>query len=247
MSLEPLYLLHTQPDPKRLATWAARKRLLSPQGDLGYVLHALLKAAFGKHAPQPFRYLDADKGLLAYTHLSTAKLSQCVALADPDVVAALGLGQTLQHNGMNARPFPTQWAPGHVLGFEVRSRPTIREGKTGRERDAFLSATERAGSADLDRSEVYVEWLRELLVRQGGAEVIDAIVTSYQLLGVTRKTQKNGSDETRHNCVVSGPEVVFTGQLRVTDSQSFAQILSRGVGRHRAFGFGLLLLRSVRS
>jgi CRISPR system Cascade subunit CasE len=246
MSLETLYLLHTQPDPQRLAAWAARNRLLDPQGDLGYALHALLNAAFGKHAPQPFRYLDAYKGLLAYTRLSTAELTQCVALADPDVVAALGLGQTLQHAGMNARPFPTQWAPGHVLGFEVRVRPTIREGKTGRERDAFLSAAEKAGGAELDRSEVYVQWLRELLVRQGGAELVDAIVTRYQLLGVTRKTQKDGPGETRKSCVVSGPDVVLTGQLRVTDPQSFAQILSRGVGRHRAFGFGLLLLRSVR-
>ena len=246
MSLEALYLLHTQPDPQRLAAWAARNRLLDTQGDLGYALHALLHAAFGEHAPQPFRYLDADKGLLAYTRLSAAELAQCVALADPDVVAVLGLGQSLQHAGMNTRPFPTQWAPGHVLGFEVRVRPTIREGKTGRERDAFLSAAEKAGSAQLDRNAVYVQWLRELLVRQGGAELVDAIVTRYQLLGVTRKTQKGGPGEARHSRIVSGPDVVLTGQLRVTESQAFAQILSRGVGRHRAFGFGLLLLRSAR-
>ena len=136
--------------------------------------------------------------------------------------------------------------PRHVLGFEVRVRPTIREGKTGRERDAFLSAAEKAGSAQLDRNAVYVQWLRELLVRQGGAELVDAIVTRYQLLGVTRKTQKGGPGEARHSRIVSGPDVVLTGQLRVTESQAFAQILSRGVGRHRAFGFGLLLLRSAR-
>ena len=246
MSLETLYLLHTQPNPQRLATWAARNRLLDPQGDLGYALHALLHAAFGEHAPQPFRYLDAEKGLLAYTRLTAAELAQCVALADPDVVAALGLGQTLHHAGMNARPFPTQWAPGHVLGFEVRVRPTIREGKTGRERDAFLSAVEKAGGAELDRSEVYIQWLRELLVRQGGAELLDAVVTRYQLLGVTRKTQKGGPGDARYSRIVSGPDVVLTGQLRVTDPQSFAQILARGIGRHRAFGFGLLMLRSVR-
>jgi CRISPR system Cascade subunit CasE len=245
MSLETLYLLHAQPDPQRLAAWAARNHLLDPQGDLGYALHALLNAAFGEHAPHPFRYLDAEKGLLAYTRLSAAELAQCVALADPDVVAALGLGQTLQQAGMNVRPFPTKWAQGHVLGFEVRVRPTIREGKTGRERDAFLAAVEKVGGSALDRSEVYVQWLRELLVRQGGAELVDAIVARYQLLGVTRKTQKGDPGDARHSRVVSGPDVVFTGQLRVTDPQSFAQILSRGIGRHRAFGFGLLLLRSA--
>ena len=246
MSSEALYLLHTQPDPQRLAAWAARHRLLDGQGDLGYALHALLHAAFGEHAPQPFRYLDAEQGLLSYTRLTAAQLAQCAALADPDVAAALGLGQTLHHAELSARLFPTRWAAGHVLGFDVRVRPVIREGKTGRERDAFLAAVENAGGSEIDRSEVYVQWLRELLVRQGGAELLDASVTRYQLLGVTRKTQKSGTDDARRSRIISGPDAVLTGQLRVMDPQAFAQLLLRGVGRHRAFGFGLLLLRSAR-
>ena len=245
MSFERLYLLHTQPDSQRLAAWAARHRLLDLQGDLGYALHALLRAAFGEHAPQPFRYLDAEQGLLAYTHLNDAALAQCVALADPDVAAALGLGQTLRQSGLSVRPFPTQWAAGHVLGFEVRVRPIIREGKTGRERDAFLAAVEKSDNRDLDRSEIYVQWLRELLLRQGGAELVGASVTRYQLLGVTRKTKKDALDDARRSRLVSGPDAVFAGQLRVTDPQAFAQLLAGGVGRHRAFGFGLLLLRSA--
>ena len=247
MSFEPLYLLHTQPNPQRLAAWAARQRLLDSQGDLGYAIHALLHAAFGEQAPQPFRYLDAEQGLLAYTRLNAAELAQHVALADPDVSAALGLGQTLHNAGLSARSFPTQWATGHTLGFEVRVRPIIREGKTGRERDAFLAAIEKSGGSELDRSEVYVQWLRDLLARQGGAELADATVTRYQQLGVTRKSQKSSSDDARHSRLVSGPDAVLAGQLRVTDPQAFAQLLARGVGRHRAFGFGLLLLRSARS
>lgn len=247
MSSDSLYLMHTQPDPQRLAAWAARHRLLDKEGDLGYALHALLHAAFGEQAPQPFRYLDGEQGLLAYTRLDAAELVQLVALADPGVAAALGLGQIRQHGGMNVRSFPTQWAVGHTLGFEVRVRPIIREGKTGRERDAFLAAAEKAGESRLDRGEVYVQWLRELLVRQGGAELVDASVSRYQLLGVTRKRQKSSSDDVRHSRLVSGPDVVLTGQLRVTDSQAFSQLIAQGVGRHRAFGFGLLLLRSTRS
>ena len=246
MSFDPLYLLHTQPDPQRLAAWAERHRLLDTQGDLGYALHALLHAVFGEHAPQPFRYLDAEQGLLAYTQLSAAKLAQLAALADPDVAAALGLGQTPLHGGMSVRAFPTQWAAGYALGFEVRVRPIIREGKTGRERDAFLAAVEKAGDVELDRGEIYVQWLRDLISRQGGAELVDASVIRYQQLGVTRKSQKGGSGDVRHSCLVYGPDAVLTGQLRVTDPQAFAQLLAQGVGRHRAFGFGLLLLRPAR-
>ena len=246
VTIEPLYLLHTQPDPQRLAAWAARHRLLDSQGDLGYALHALLHAAFGEQAPQPFRYLDAEQGLLAYTRLNAAELAQHAALADVDVSAALGLGQTLHHAGLSARLFPTQWAVGHVLGFEVRVRPIIREGKTARERDAFLAAVEKSEGAEPDRAEVYVQWLRDLLARQGGAQLRDASVTRYQLLGVTRRSQKGAAADVRHSRLVSGPDAVLVGQLRVTSPQAFAQLLALGVGRHRAFGFGLLLLRSAR-
>ena len=247
MSSESLYLLHTQPDPQRLAAWAARHRLLDKEGDLGYALHALLHAAFGEQAPQPFRYLDAEQGLLAYTRLDATGLAQRVALAEPDVAAALGLGQTRQDGGMNVRAFPTQWAVGHTLGFEVRVRPIIREGKTGRERDAFLAAAEKASNSRLDRGEVYAQWLCDLLARQGGAELVDARMTRYQQLGVTRKSQKGSADDVRHSRLVSGPDAVLAGQLRVADPQAFAQLLVQGVGRHRAFGFGLLLLRPARS
>lgn len=246
MSAENLYLMHTQPDSQRLAAWAARHRLLDKEGDLGYALHALLHAAFGEQAPQPFRYLDAEQGLLAYTRLDASELAQLTALADPDVAAALGLGQTRQHGGMNLRPFPTQWAVGHTLGFEVRVRPIIREGKTGRERDAFLAAVEKAQGNALDRGEVYVQWLRDLLARQGGAELVDAHMTRFQQLGVTRKSQKSSADDVRHSRLVNGPDAVLAGQLRVTHPEAFAQLLANGLGRHRAFGFGLLLLRPAR-
>jgi len=246
MSSESLYLLHTQPDPQRLAAWAARHRLLDREGDLGYALHALLHAAFGEQAPQPFRYLDAEQGLLAYTRLDAIGLAQLVALAEPDAAAALGLGQTRQHGGINVRPFPTQWAVGHTLGFEVRVRPIIREGKTGRERDAFLAAVEKAQGSALDRGEVYVQWLSDSLARQGGAELADARMTRYQQLGVTRKSQKGNAEDVRHSRLVNGPDAVLAGQLRVANSQAFAQLLANGLGRHRAFGFGLLLLRPAR-
>ncbi|MCG7354751.1 MAG: type I-E CRISPR-associated protein Cas6/Cse3/CasE [Roseomonas mucosa] len=38
-------------------------------------------------------------------------------------------------------------------------------------------------------------------------------------------------------------DAVFEGVLRVADPAAFVALLARGVGRHRAFGFGMLLLR----
>jgi CRISPR system Cascade subunit CasE len=39
------------------------------------------------------------------------------------------------------------------------------------------------------------------------------------------------------------PDVTLRGRLSITDSAAFADLLRRGVGRHKAFGFGMLLLR----
>lgn len=256
-SLPPLQLLHTRPDPRRLAAWAARRRLLLAEGDPGYALHALLAAAFGAQAPQPFRYLDAEQGLLAYTRMDIDTVRRLVALADPEVVAALGLAATAEHAGFSLRSFPTQWPKDHVLGFELRLRPVIREGRSGQERDAFLAEVERAGSeAVVDRSEVYRRWLQARLEErtdaaaghwQGGVALLDATMTRYRLLGVLRRTQSAGTADAgggpRQARVTIGPDVVMQGRLRVCDPQAFAQLLARGVGRHRAFGFGMLLLR----
>lgn len=253
-----LHLLHTRPDPRRLAAWAARHGLLHAQGDLGYALHALLHAAFGEHAPQPFRYLDAAQGLLAYTRMTPDELRNHVALADPDVATALGLGATAEHDGCSLRAFPTRWPVGHVLGFEVRVRPIIREGATRQERDAFLAAVQ-AGAAEstepIDRGTVYGRWLVEQLsVRTGGGaltepwqgavEVIDTRMERFRLLDVMRQTQpKQAETPQRQRRAVGGPDAVLAGRLRVVDAQAFSALLARGVGRHRAFGFGMLMLR----
>ena len=75
---------------------------------------------------------------------------------------------------------------------------------------------------------------------------MDASMTRYQLLGVTRRSQKNTADDVRNSRLIGGPDAVLAGQLRVKNQQAFAQLLAHGIGRHRAFGFGLLLLRPAR-
>ena len=36
------------------------------------------------------------------------------------------------------------------------------------------------------------------------------------------------------------------GVLTITDSEAFASTLAQGIGRHRSYGFGMLLLRPAR-
>lgn len=251
MTAPSLHLLHTQPDARLLAAWVARHHTRHERqpSDLGDALHGLLRAAFGDAAPRPFRYLDERQGLLAYTSLDAQVIRAQVALAEPLAAQTLGLDATDQHAGYRLRPFPTRWPQGQVLAFEVRLRPTVRAAKG--ERDAFLHAVELAQGAPLQRESVYVQWLREHLARresaarepwQGAVELLDDVhLAGYQRQQIVRRTQAAGG-ESRRGRVIDGPDALLKGHLRVLDPDAFAHLLARGVGRHRAFGFGMLLL-----
>jgi len=47
----------------------------------------------------------------------------------------------------------------------------------------------------------------------------------------------------RERSVIGRREAVFEGTLQVIDAAGLRTLLARGIGRHRAFGFGMLLLR----
>lgn len=243
-------LLRLQPDPNALATWATRHGALSPDGDYGYALHALLSAAFGDLAPKPFSYLGGRQGLLAYTSAPLASLRLNAQLATPDVARALGLDE------LDARPFPATWQTGQSLGFELRVRPVVRT-KDGRERDAFLHAidasSDGAESAPAtehgtlaQRTAIYTEWLSKQLTLNGAAQITETHLEAFRLTRVLRK-EGRGENGKRKATNKSGPDVIFKGRLQVGNGEAFANLLARGVGRHRAFGFGMLLLRPATS
>lgn len=239
-----LHLMRLQPDPAALATWSTRHGLTSPDGDFGYALHALLATTFGDLAPKPLRYLGGKEGLLAYTSADPESLRLNAQLATPDVARALGL------DALDSRPFPDIWKTGQRIGFDVRVRPVVRT-KEGRERDAYLhSLGEQSngapqsdhGALTADRATIYRDWLAKQFAVDDAAHITEIRMDAFRLTRVVRKTR--GRDKGRRNAQsVSGPDVVFKGQLLVGNSEAFARMLARGVGRHRAFGFGMLLLR----
>lgn len=236
-------LMRLQPDPIALAAWATRHGVLSPDGDYGYALHGLLSAAFGEQAPKPFRYMSNKQGLFAYTFENLEGLRLHASLATLDVARALGLDE------LDARPFPSAWKEGQTLGFEVRVRPVVRA-KDGRERDAFLHAVDAIPAAEgggiAQRAVIYSDWLAKQFAVDGAAQIIQAQMDEFRLTRVLRKSG-TGENGKRKSLAVTGPDAVFKGQLQVGNPDAFARLLVRGVGRHRAFGFGMLLLKPVRS
>jgi CRISPR system Cascade subunit CasE len=234
-----LLLLHTSPDPVALTHWATRKHWLSPDGDFGYALHALLAEAFNGQPPTPFRYMD-EQGLLAYSEAGEDDLQRRIGAATPETRKVLGLDR------MRVRPFPTEWPSGKRLAFEARVRPIIRT-NAGKERDLYQYRMEQRPEESREpkptREAIYREWLEQRLAADNAATLTRAEMHGFALRQVLRRPRKHGDGDKRKPTGVIGPDALYRGELDVGDSAAFARLLSRGIGRHRSFGFGMLLLK----
>lgn len=233
-----LHLVSLPLELRSFRRWAAQRALIE---DEGVALHHLLGESFGKSVLQPFRLMVAPGAakatLYAYTASDQATLVQTAQEAGtPDALAVCDPGQ------LAVKTMPERWTSGRRLAFDLRARPVKRLLKPagvfpkGAEVDAFLIEALRrhpdgaAAEGKIDRDAVYGQWLAE---RLGNA----ATVTQARLVRTGRDVAIRGGKRRE------GPDVTFHGELVVNDGDAFAERLAKGVGRHAAYGYGMLLLR----
>ena len=131
-------------------------------------------------------------------------------------------------------------ATGKAPGFEVLLRPTIRRARgsdrAGRECDAFQAEAEKHSKGMMLRSreEVYADWLRARLESRGAARLEGATLAMFQRTRAIRKLHARPSE---------GPHALLRGTLTISDPIEFGRLLANGIGRHKAYGYGMLLLR----
>jgi len=65
-------------------------------------------------------------------------------------------------------------------------------------------------------------------------------IVGFRRVKVFRRDRGKGHSNKRG---IEKPDVIFSGELVIRRPIEFGDLLKRGVGRHRAFGFGMLLLR----
>lgn len=260
------HLVHAPMDMRAFHRWAgerwARKRGLNRRGafDAGFALHVLLSGLFGRAALQPFRlfaserrtaaslyaYADVDGDTLRHT-AQTVGTPECLAALDPE--------------RLRSKALTTAFEPGQRLGFDLRVRPVRRLRRSlwdpqsgrkispGREVDVFRVAAlgrfpdgwaigpgeETPGAATMRgrRGDVYAEWLVE---RFGGAALVEPGSCRLAAFQRSRAVRGDGTGP-------EGPDATLHGVLTVGDADAFVRLLRRGVGRHKAYGYGMLLLR----
>lgn len=246
MSTDALTMLRLAFDGPRLIELARQRKLPTRDVDLGYVVHCALGELFGVDAPKPFA-ITREQGrvveVLAYAARGRdALLNTAQTFADPALYDGL-----CHWASFAGKPMPEHFTVGQRVGFSVKVCPTVRPAKPGlhqendgAEVDAFLAACRKVGpEVRVDRETVYREWFQAEFARRGGATVETLTLERFQLERLTRRHQ--GSD--RRSEVRDRPAAIFHGTLTVTDPAAFRATLARGLGRHRSFGFGMLLLR----
>lgn len=244
-----LYLVQMRFDMREVFRGQAK-----PELDLGYLAHCYVTELFGDAVLKPFALpLDRDgeaRTLLAYSARSRDEL---IATARERVTAERF--EAFRWDALGAKRMPAI-ASGTRLGFEVRVCPVVRLAsardadfggvrqviKKGAERDVYQREwmeADRRGEVFLkSREDVYREWLVGKLAGAGRLE-------EARLMGFTQRERlfRQTQGEGRANHRVERPAALFSGTLVVDEAEAFRGLLQRGVGRHRAFGFGMLLLR----
>lgn len=207
--------------------------------DFGYAAHAWLAATLGEQAPRPFRLMETRAGmrLLGYAAVGMETLAQQAReFALPEALAVCDWGAAA------GKVMPATWSAGRHLGFEVRVCPIIRG---ERERDAYLVEVDQAkaeGREPASRGQVYIDWFCRQLQRDAAAQVAAETVNLVGFRRV-RALRQSRADQNRKRHSVERPDALLTGELQVSNPDAFARLLARGIGRHRSFGFGMMLLR----
>ena len=207
----------------------------------GVAMHKLLRESFGELAPQPFRIIAPKGGsrgsLYGYAAADAATL-RAAALDYACPLQAKALPAAL----IDSKLMLAEWNVGRRLGFEILIRPVAR---ADGERDVFQRLRARlADEAGVDeggdssekampgREDAYAAWLAARLER-GGARLESARLEGFSLTRLWRMPRGGPV----------GPHALMRGALTIVDAARFSAALAQGIGRHKAYGYGMLLLR----
>lgn len=234
-----LQMVRAEVSVRDFQRWMGTRRLQDPD----HAMHCLLTECFGDLAPKPFRLMSTRGASTACLYGYGA--ADAEELRDATTTFAEPLqSRIIPLDGIDTKPMPLEFPAGKRLGFEIRIRPVIRKARgSGREEaevDAFQAVAETFPKKQMTatREQVYARWLADRLGKRGAALDPEAVrLVSFQRTRAHRKL---------HRRYTEGPDAVMQGNLTVTDADAFADAVRLGIGRHRAYGYGMLLLRPAR-
>lgn len=141
------------------------------------------------------------------------------------------------------KPYAPRLEQGRYYGFSLRVNPSVAVSRpqraTSRRVDILAQASREAAGplSAADRENLIITWLDSKLRRHGASLIADRCrVARFDRLRM---------DRTGDNGVLTLAYVDVEGVLEVNDANVLYAALKTGIGRGRAFGLGLLLLRAL--
>lgn len=239
-----LHLVKIPLRAEKMAAIALHLKIAIRDLDDGYLAHCILRKLWQDHAPAPFALRGRGRSIdvWGYTKSDAAALiSHARGFGDPALLGAID-----DIEAIASKPMP-RFAEGQRVGFHLRACPIVRLSKprgghrAGAEIDAFLAQCLKVGrDVAVSREEVYRDWLRTRLMDSSasGISVERIKIAGFARERLTRRTHS----ETREAKRIERTDVRFEGELVVSAGDRFLKQIARGIGRHRAFGFGALFL-----
>ena len=215
----------------------------SPDGviDEGYQLHCGLREVFGELGPQPFRarpYGTLGGIVEGYTTGDAERLAET---ASRGLQSDSEWRRILRVESMTFRP--VNWPEkGTEVNYVLDCVPVVRRQKADErgevrvvEEDAYRAAVGAERTTRI-RSDVYREWLAKRL--DGAARVLSF---SLDRFAIKKLERFDSSGKRRKRRVLTRPWATLSGRLRVVDPARFRERVLNGVGKHAAFGAGMMV------
>ena len=251
-----LHLVQLPVFPRNIRRWATLNRTTVNIHFTGAIWHHLLSQAFG---PDAFHCYDpahdaASRNaanprttvLLYSSHDANELAAQAQAFATPEHLSCLDIPD------IRSKPMPQSFAQDQALGFSTRTIPISRLDHPLRSTsgtypagaliDSFTLYRHRKPDSlpeGLTRNARFCHWLDYRL--RGAARLLleqtSAVHVSYQRFPI------HNPSAPRSGTWIRFPVARLRGNLQIQDPEAFARVLSNGIGRYKAYGFGMLLLR----
>jgi CRISPR system Cascade subunit CasE len=241
---DALHLVKVPLRTEKLIAFGRQRRMPIREVDEGYLVHCVLRELWQASAPAPFVLRGRGRILevWGYSRTCAAELvDHARSFGDPSLAATVD-----RLDDIASRPVP-QFDVGRRLGFALRACPVARLAiathghDEGAEVDVFLARCFSAGQdVAVSREHVYADWLAQ---RIAATETTGVTLAFARVVGMTRARLLRRTQELeRRSQPLERPDVRFEGELVVVDGVRLCDWLGHGVGRHRAFGFGAVML-----
>ncbi|MCS4054097.1 type I-E CRISPR-associated protein Cas6/Cse3/CasE [Salinibacter ruber] len=222
-----------------------QQRGLSSDLSARYFIHAVLGELFAGRA-KPADYQDRGRAVRVLTYLERRPQDLAKMAASPESY------EVARWDRCAVKDMPEEFPSGMELRFDLRASPVVTkssagEGRnhkgekktwsSGTEMDAFLSQAWESEENDVTRQGAYRRWLERQL--EGFAELESFSLKQYSLPEMTRRVPDG--DGGRRVTTFQNPDVAMTGTL--LPKENFVSLLDRGVGHHKAFGYGMMKVR----